>query len=349
MEDIKMKRSSNRSFLLTLVSILLFILPAISTSQEANPREAKLLELAKREGRLAFWNQGQAKEMQPVIDKFRKRFPFLQVDYWRADETTLRQKLLSEARAQIYNVDVSGAEIDFILELKDAGLMKKYDWPNARHWLPQHKDADGYWVARNILPTVTAYNTNLVPAAEAPKSWDDFLNQKWKGSISMDRAGGEWVLMLWAAWGKEKTVGYLKKLALNKLVLSSGATQRTEMLAAGAHKIDLRLNLNRILDYQEKGAPLEWVRTDPILMKGTPIFIAERAPHPNAAVLFADWFTSLEGQQAYYDASGKLLPDPRIKSRMTEALKGQKLVLFPAEMTVHAQEAENIFRNIFLK
>ena len=88
------------------------------------------------------------------------------------------------------------------------------------------------------------------------------------------------------------------------------------MLAAGAHKIDLRLNLNRILDYQEKGAPLEWVRTDPIPMKGTPIFIAERAPHPNAALLFADWFTSHEGQQAYYDASGKLLPDPRIKSRM---------------------------------
>jgi iron(III) transport system substrate-binding protein len=343
-----MKMRFDRLFGLLIVFCL--VAPATGNPQDANKQgEAKLIDGAKKEGKLVFWNQGQAKEMQPVIDKFRKTYPFLQFDYWRADESTLREKLLSEARAQVYNVDVSGAEIDFVLELKKAGLMKKYDWPNTRDWSPQHKDRDGYWVARNILPTVAAYNTNLVSPAGAPKSWEDFLNPKWKGSISMDRAGGEWVLMLWAAWGKEKTVGYLKRLAQNNLAFSTGATQRTEMLAAGAHKIDLRLNLNRILDYQEKGAPLEWARTDPILLKGTPIFIAERAPHPNAAILFADWFTSHEGQQAYYDASGKLLPDPRIKSRMTESLKGQKVVLFPAELAVHGQEADNIFRDIFLK
>jgi iron(III) transport system substrate-binding protein len=346
-----MKKPDIHFFTLRIMfSVALFALATTANSQETDKqRETRLVGGAKKEGKLVFWNQGQAKEMQPVTDKFRKAYPFLQVEYWRADESTLREKLLSEARAQVYNVDVSGAEIDFILELKKAGLMKKYDWPNTRHWSPQHKDRDGYWIARNILPTVAAYNTNLVSAAEAPKSWDDFLNPKWKGSISMDRAGGEWVLMLWAAWGKEKTVNYLRKLAQNNLALSTGATQRTEMLAAGAHKIDLRVNLNRILDYQEKGAPLEWVRTDPIPLKGTPIFIAERAPHPNAGILFADWFTSLEGQQAYYDASGKLLPDPRIKSRMTEALKGQKVVLFPAELAVHGQEADNIFRDIFLK
>ena len=320
--------------------------PAVETEKQ---KEARLIESAKKEGKVIFWNQGQAKEMQPVLAKFRQRYPFLQVDYWRADESVLREKLLSEARARVYNVDVSGAEIDFILELKKAGLMKKYDWPNTRDWSPQHKDREGYWIARNILPTVATYNTNLVSPAEAPKGWEDFLNPKWKGSISMDRAGGEWVLMLWAAWGKEKTTNYLRNLAKNNLVLATGATARTEMLAAGAYKMDLRLNLNRILDYQEKGAPMEWVRTDPIVMKGTPIFIAERAPHPNAALLFADWFTSLEGQQAYYEASGKLLPDPRIKSRMTEALKGQKVVLFPAEMAVHGNEADNIFRDLFLK
>jgi iron(III) transport system substrate-binding protein len=344
-------KSLNRvsAFLVILSLTSLVILSTGYCQNLGKQRESKLIEGAKKEGKVAFWNQGQAAEMQPVIDKFQKRYQFLHVDYWRADESTLRQKLLAEARAQVYNVDVSGAEIDFVLELRKAGLMKKYDWPNTREWSPQHKDRDGYWIARNILPTVVAYNTNLVSPAEAPKRWDDLLNTKWKGSISMDRDGGEWVLMLWAAWGKEKTVDYMKKLAQNNLMFSSGATARTEMLAAGAYKIDLRLNLNRILDYQEKGAPLEWVRTDPIPLKGTPIFIAEKAPHANAALLFADWFTSLEGQQAYYDASGKLLPDPRIKSRMTEALKGQKVVLFPAELTVHAQEADAIFRDIFLK
>jgi ABC-type Fe3+ transport system substrate-binding protein len=121
------------------------------------------------------------------------------------------------------------------------------------------------------------------------------------------------------------------------------------MLAAGASKIDLRQNLHRILDYQKRGAPLDWVRTDPILSTPGPLFLAERAPHVNAAMLFADWFTSLEGQQTYYDISGKLVPDSRVKNKVREALKGQTVVVLPAELTVHGNEAGAIWRDIFLK
>lgn len=338
----------------TLISVVLFepgsAYAAAGRSQETDyQREARLIEGAKKEGKLVFWESGSAKEWEQVFSKFRQRYGFLTTEFWRASDAGILQKIVSEARAGVYNVDISGAEIDILSELKKAGVMKRYDWPNTRDWSPQHKDREGYWIARNILATVVTYNTSLVSPAEAPKSWDDLLNPKWKGSISMDKDGGEWVLMMWAAWGKERTVNYLKNLAKNNIVMGAGATARTELLAAGAYKIDLRLNLNRILDYQKKGAPLEWVRSDPILAKGTPIFIAERAPHPNAAMLFADWFTSLEGQQAYYEASGKLLPDPRIKSRMTEALKGQKVVLTPPEMAEHGNEAHVIFREIFLK
>ena len=80
----------------------------------------------------------------------------------------------------------------------------------------------------------------------------------------MEPDGGEWVLMLWAAWGKDKTVNYLKALSKNNIVFGAGSTARTEMLAAGAFKIDLRLNLHRVPEFQKEGAPIEWVRTDPI-------------------------------------------------------------------------------------
>ena len=102
-----------------IFSVALVVLPITAYAQGVDKqRQTKLIEAAKKEGKLVFWNQGQAKEIQPVTDKFQKIFPFLQIEYWRADESTLREKLLSEARAQVYNVDVSGAEIDFILELK---------------------------------------------------------------------------------------------------------------------------------------------------------------------------------------------------------------------------------------
>jgi len=318
---------------------LLGITPALAATQESDAQnEKRLIDGAKKEGKLAFWINGwNANELEQLFSKFRQKYPFVTVEYWRASEDTqLHQKMLSEARAGIQNVDIASSEINLIAELKKAGVVKKYHWPNTSAWSPQHKDPEGYWVASNINGIVVVYNTNLVAAAEAPKKWDDLLNPKWKGAISMDRDAAEWVLMLWAAWGKEKALTYLKALAKNNIVFGAGQTARLEMLGAGAFKIDLRLNLFRVLQYQKKGAPVEWVRTDPVLAKATPMLIAERAPHPNTALLFANWFTSLEGQQAFTDVTA-------------EAVRGQKIVVPPPEIAVHGTEAESIWRDLFLK
>lgn len=315
------------------------------------PSEARLIEGAKKEAKLAFWINGwTANELEQMFGKFRQRYPFLNVEYWRASEDSqLHQKMMSEARAGIQNVDIASSEINLISELKKAGLAKKYAWPNTSAWSSQHKDPEGYWVASNINGIVVVYNTNLVAAAEAPKNWDDLLNPKWRGSISMDRDAAEWVLMLWAAWGKEKAVNYLRALAKNEIVFGAGQTARLEMLGAGAFKIDLRLNLFRVLQYQKKGAPVEWLRTNPILAKATPLLIAERAPHLNTALLFANWFTSLEGQQTFTDVTGRLVPDSRVKGPTADAVRGQKLAVPPPEIAMYGNEAESIWRDLFLK
>lgn len=324
---------------------------AAATPESDAQKETRLIEGAKKEGKLAFWINGwTANELEQIFGKFRQRYPFVTVEYWRASEDTqLHQKMMSEARAGIQNVDIASSEINLIAELKKAGIVKKYHWPNTSAWSPQHKDPEGYWVASNINGIVVVYNTNLVSAADAPKKWDDLLNPKWKGAISMDRDAAEWVLMLWAAWGKEKALSYLKALAKNNLVFGAGQTARLEMLGAGAFKIDLRLNLYRVLQYQKKGAPVEWVRTDPVLAKATPILIAERAPHPNTAQLFANWFTSLEGQQAFTDVTGRLVPDSRVKGPTAEAVRGERVAVPPPEIAQHGSEAETIWRDLFLK
>lgn len=111
-----------------------------------------------------------------------------------------------------------------------------------------------------------------------------------------------------------------------------------------------RISLHSLLEYQDKGAPLEFARADPaVLEKSTPMFIAEHAPHPNAAMLFADWLTSLEGQQAYYDISRRLVPHPGVRSRLADAIKTLNVVFTPAEIAVHGNEANKIFQDIFWK
>jgi iron(III) transport system substrate-binding protein len=313
--------------------------------------EVQLIEGAKKEGKLAFWINGwSANELEKIFGKFRQKYPFVSVEYWRSSEDAqLHQKMMSEARAGIRNVDIASSEINLISELKKAGVVKKYHWPHTAGWSAQYKDPEGYWVASNINGIVVVYNTQLVPPAEAPKNWDDLLNPKWRGAISMDRDGSEWVLMLWAAWGKERAVNYLKALAKNDIVFGAGQTARLEMLGAGAFKIDLRLNLYRVLQYQKKGAPVEWVRTDPLLAKATPLIIADRAPHPNTALLFANWFTSLDGQQTFAEVTGRLVPDSRVKNPTAEAVRGQKVAVPPPEAAAYGSEAEKIWRDLFLK
>ena len=317
--------------------------------QDAQQREASRIEGAKKEGRLVWWSPGSAKHLEQVLAKFRQKYPFIQTELWRAGSSEVREKVFTEARAGVYNVDFAGIDLEDIVEAKKANLMKKHDWPNARSWpAGRYRDANGYWVARHVLVAVTMYNTQLLPPAEAPKNWPDLLDPKWKAAISIPK-DYDWAMMLWAAWGKEKTVRFLKEFAKNQPVVGAGHNARAELLAAGAMKIDVRVNLSDVLEYKQKGAPVDWVRADPIISKGTPMFIAERAPHPNAAILFGDWFTSLEGQKAYHDATGTMMPHPEFKTRLTDVLKGLNVAATPADIALQSKEIGKIYADLFWK
>jgi iron(III) transport system substrate-binding protein len=317
--------------------------------QEMQQREATLIDGAKKEGKVVWWTPGSAKHLEQVLAKFRQKYPFIKTELWRAGSSEVREKVFTEARAGVYNVDFAGIDLEDIVEAKKAGLMKKHDWPNARSWASgRYRDPDGYWVARHVLVAVTMYNTQLILPAEAPKNWPDLLNPKWQGQISIPK-DYDWAMMLWAAWGKEKTVNYLKEFAKNKPAVGAGHNARAELLAAGAMKIDARINLSDVMEYKEKRAPVDWVRADPIISKGTPMFIAERAPHPNAAILFGDWFTSLEGQKAYHDATGTMMPHPEFKTKLTELLKGLNVAATPADIALQSKEIGKVYADLFWK
>ena len=81
--------------------------------------------------------------MGAAFNRFRQKYPFLVVEHWRTGDAEVYQKVTTEARAGVYNVDVSGVEINLVSELKKTGLMKKYSWPNTSGWSPQHKDREG--------------------------------------------------------------------------------------------------------------------------------------------------------------------------------------------------------------
>src|SRR4029077_19292087 len=53
----------------------------------------------------------------------------------------------------------------------------------AQHYPAEHKDPDGMSASFRVTLSGIAYNTNLVKAADAPKSFTDLLDPKWMGKI----------------------------------------------------------------------------------------------------------------------------------------------------------------------
>ena len=71
-------------------------------------REKILIEGAKKEGKVSFYTGLIVDQVvRPVKDAFEKEYPFLQVEFFRANADRLAQRVLAEHQAKRYEVDVA--------------------------------------------------------------------------------------------------------------------------------------------------------------------------------------------------------------------------------------------------
>jgi len=208
----------------------------VGAAQAAPP--ASVVEAAKREGKLMWWTSGNSRDAKKIINAFNQHYPFIEVDFWNAPGEDSASKIWAEFNAGRHNWDVSlGADIHLHYgERVSQGVIEKFQ-PDWLKLVPdQAKDLNGYWAQMGGNVTVPAYNTNLVSAKDAPKSWDDLFNPKWKGKIGMHLDPRVWVVLSQSnAWGREKVVSYVTQLAKNKPQMIKSNTQNATLLI-GRHE-----------------------------------------------------------------------------------------------------------------
>jgi iron(III) transport system substrate-binding protein len=183
------------------------------------------------------------------------------------------------------------------------------------------RDAQGRWTAFFIVPLTIAYNTRLVPANEAPKSWRDLLNPKWKGKIAMESDHLVWYAGMLKVLGKEKGRQFMTALSKQNIRLVGGASIGMNLLAAGEFPIfSSRANQTEI--FKMRGAPVDWVKDpDPLLSQFHAAGIAKNPPHPNAARLLLDFLLSEEAAEIV--AESQRLPSRRglLKERLSPGFR----------------------------
>jgi len=309
--------------------------------------DPKVIEAAKKEGQLVWYNTLVQPHAKGVIDLFMKQYPFINATFWRGGGTQVYSKLMIEGRAGRYDWDaVSLTNPEFIFDLKQRNAINRYSSPEREMFSEDLKDQEGYWTGYYALPTGLGFNTRQVRKDQVPKTYQDLLGPMWKGKkISVDTEGQELLMGLIQTWGKEKAVDYLRKLAAQEPSLGRGNNKRIELTAAGEFPLVIAFT-HSIEANKTKGAPVDWVNLEPVVVQVDSIMLGTRAPHPNAAKLFIDFVLSQQGQELLQSYRRPTLrtgvePDP------PRLIKGFKRVVLHPDRSQNAQESLKLYREVF--
>ena len=314
------------------LAIVIAILWATVSPGSAAAQDARL-EAAKKEGKIAWYTSLALPTAEKIAKMFEAAYPGIKVEVHRTGSQRVLQRLMQELQANIKNADVvHTSDAGHFVLLKEKKLLMQYTPAGVEKFPSGFKDKDGYYYGLRATLSVIAYNPKLVSAAEAPKSWKDLLDPKWKGKLVTAHPGysgviATHVLALVNLHGWE----YFRQLAQNKLMLVQSAVDPAGMVASGERPVAVNGGDYTFYQSKKKGNPIEIVYPKegvPLIV--SPAAITSFAPHPNAAKLFTDFTFSREVQQVLADSEGLYTGHPEVKYPADKP-KLNELKLLPAD------------------
>ena len=295
-----MSHVRRRAFVVMLV--LLAVFASVGSAQD--PRLAD----ARREGKVIWHTALALDSAQRLATRFEQTYPGIKVEVHRSGSERILQRIMQELSAGIKNADVvNTSDTGHYVFFKRKGLLARYTPAGADRLSPLFRDPEGMAWGWRAFPLVIPYNTKQVAAAEAPRTWKDLLDPRWKDKLVIAHPGYAGsvitqILALANLYGWE----YWAQLARNRPMLvqsihDPGRTVVSGERAAGVNGADYGL----LWIERRKGSPVAAVYPrDGVVLVSSPTAIMSFAPHPTAARLFTDFIFTREIQQVMAEAEG---------------------------------------------
>jgi len=321
-------------------------------------RNQRLMEGAKREGQVVIYSAMIVNQaLRPLIQGFMKKYPFVKATYWRADSENLASKIAAEVQANNVVADLlEGTGVgEFVTE---ANLGLPYVTPALDSYPPQYRDPNGLWTATRLSYYAIAYNTKLVPADKAPRTYEDLLDPRWSGKLAwrIGSASGAPLFLtnLRLAWGEDKARAYFLKLREQHMVNFGSGSARTlvDRVIAGEYPIALQIFAHHPLISKAKGAPVNAQLLAPVPTTAATMVVPKGLKHPHAAMLMVDYILSEEGQKIlldaeYFPAHPGVEPAEALAAIVPKRANVAEQFISPDLLTKYNESSERIYEELF--
>jgi len=262
---------------------------------EAADRQDRILAGARREGTVAIYTSLNTQDSVPLTAAFEKRYG-VKTELWRSSSEKVLQRAVSEARAGRFTCDIletNGPEMEALFR---EALLDEFRSPHFSDLPPAAFPKHRHYVADRFNFFTIGYNTRLVKPDAVPNTYDDLLHPRFAGKIGLEAGDVDWFGAMVKHMGEDKGTAFFRKLAAAKPQMRSGHTLMGQVLASGEIPVAANIYNHNVERLAVRGAPIRWKALTPTFGRPNAIGVARRAPHPHAALLFADFLLSRDGQ-----------------------------------------------------
>jgi len=291
-----------RTALLAFVVSALLAAPALAI--EPSPVTPELIAAAKQEGAVVWYGSEDLQVVTAVAKAFEAKYPGIAATAERSGAERNFQRISQEYASNIHAVDVvTSSNPGPVLYWKRNGLLAPYLPEDVAKFPAADRDPEGYYAADCLTFAVMGYNTRLVKSEDAPKTWTDLTDPKWKGKLVKAHPGYSGTIVT-ATLAFSKLLGweYFEKLGKQQVMQVQSAIDPPRKLAQGERPVMVDGAEASALQLLGSGAPIKLVYppegTPAVTLNGV---LMKNAPHPNAARLFYSFLFSPEAQQIFVE------------------------------------------------
>ncbi len=259
------------------------------------------------EGQVVVYSAADADMVNAMVAAFQQRYPAVRASTVVAGTGELIKRVEAEAARPLGDVLWSVGPESLAAK---KNLLAAYESREAAAFYPGQAPADHSWTPFTVMPYIIMYNKKLVPEAEAPKTWKDVLDPRWKGKVAYadaTKSGSSYTLLVtWLTiFGKNDTGWRFVEDLLRQAKVLPKSSMTYQMVANGEVPIGLTFE-QAAFDYLKGGAPIGIVYP----AEGTAVIpdgsaLIANAPHPSAARLFLDFTVSKDAQALMVEKFGR--------------------------------------------